>query len=281
VLVFGTTSNALGVWQMSIGQGEFLPDRDPRRGGSEAVLGAKLARELFGDENALGKFVRIGPERLRVIGVVAPKGNILGFDMDDIAFVPVATSMGMFNTDELFEIDLVFAHTDMTQEVVDGATRLLSQRHGGKQDFTVITQAAMLDVFDRVMRVVTTAVGAIAGISLLVGAIGILTIMWIAVGERVPEIGLLRALGATSRQIQRQFLFEAVALAACGGVAGLLVGGAILALLQLFVPGMPVHTPPEYVLAALVVSALTGLASGVAPARRAAALDPIEALRAE
>ncbi|MCZ6569357.1 MAG: FtsX-like permease family protein, partial [Deltaproteobacteria bacterium] len=128
---------------------------------------------------------------------------------------------------------------------------------------------------------ITASVGAIAGISLLVGAIGILTMMWITVNERVHEIGLMRALGATAAQVQRLFLLEAVILTLVGGVLGIAAGLGIAQVLSFAVPGMPVYTPLRYMLAALVVSALTGLLSGVAPARRAASLDPVEALRAQ
>jgi len=125
------------------------------------------------------------------------------------------------------------------------------------------------------------SVGAIAGISLLVGAIGILTMMWIAVGERTGEIGLARAIGATRRQIHVMFLVEAATLATAGGLLGVLAGMGIAALLRLAVPGLPVHTPLLFVVVAVAVSVGTGLLSGLLPARRAAALDPIEALRAE
>jgi putative ABC transport system permease protein len=158
--------------------------------------------------------------------------------------------------------------------------RLLTVRHGD-EDFSVTTQEAMLDVFGKVMDVVTMAVGAIASISLLVGATGILTMMWIAVGERTGEIGLLRALGASAGQVQAVFLAEAIALATLGGIAGIAFGLGIGALLRLVVPGLPVETPMRFVLAGLVVSFVTGIVAGVAPARRAASLDPIEALRAE
>src|SRR4029077_15143233 len=158
--------------------------------------------------------------------------------------------------------------------------RLLTARHG-EEDFTVVTQAAMLSVFDNVMNMITLAVGAIAGISLLVGAIGILTMMWIAVGERTAEIGLARAIGATRRQIQMLFLLEASALATTGGALGVLAGLGVAALLRLAVPGLPVHTPLLFVALAVGVSVGTGLLSGLLPARRAARLDPIEALRAE
>ena len=138
-----------------------------------------------------------------------------------------------------------------------------------------------IDVFGKVMGAVTFAVGAIAGISLFVGAIGILTILWIAVNERTGEIGLLRALGADARRIQQLFLLEAVALSLTGGAAGLAAGLALARIAHALVPAMPLETPPKFIVAALVVSTLVGLVSGVAPARRAARLDPIEALRAE
>jgi putative ABC transport system permease protein len=281
VFIYGTTAALLEVWKWPIGQGSFLPAGDPRRGSSVAVLGPTLKRELFGEENALGEFVRIAETRLRVIGVMAPKGKTLGLDMDDAAYVPVATGMRMFNLDELMEIDVLFSHEGLTDQVVEGARRLLMERHSGKEDFTITTQTAMLEVFDNVMNVITTAVGAIGGISLLVGAIGILTMMWIAVGERVEEIGLMRAIGATARDVQRLFLLESVILTVLGGVAGILLGLGISLVLRISVPGMPVYTPLGYIVAAIAVSVVTGLAAGVIPARRAAMLHPIEALRSE
>ncbi|MHC5209601.1 MAG: ABC transporter permease [Planctomycetota bacterium] len=281
VTVFGVTSDAPVTWGFGVRQGTFLPPGDPRRSSALAVLGPKLKRELFGDENALGRWVRAAGWRLRVIGVMEPKGQLLGFDIDDAIYVPVATSMRMFNLDELMEIDVTFHHESMTEPVVAGVRRLLTDRHGGREDFTITTQAEMLSVFGDIMDVITLAVTGIAAISLLVGAIGILTMMWIAVSQRTHEIGLLRALGATRAQVQQLFLIEAIGLAVLGGLIGLAGGLGLAALLRVLVPGLPVQTPPGYVLAALVVCLVTGLLSGVAPARRAASLDPIEALHAE
>jgi len=244
------------------------------------VLGPKLAHELFGERSALGEFVRIAGGRFRVVGVMEPKGQMMGFDIDDVAYVPVASAMDLFDQDELFEIDLIYANVRETARVEAEVKRVLALRHGD-EDFTVTSQEAMLDVFGKVMDVVTMAVGAIAGISLLVGATGILTMMWIAVGERTSEIGLVRALGASRGQVQALFLAEAAALATLGGIAGIVLGLGIGGALRLVVPGLPVETPVRFVVAGLVVSVLTGLVSGVAPARRAASLDPIEALRAE
>ncbi len=281
VFIYGSTHELPQVWKFGIGQGLFLPEGDPRRGTQVAVLGPTVKREIFGNENALGEFVRIADVRYRVIGIMAPKGRMLGFDIDDSVYVPVASAMQMFNLEELQEIDVVFRHEGYTDQVSEAIKQLLIQRHDGNEDFTIITQTEMLSVFDRIMDTITAAVGAIAGISLLVGAIGVFTMMWIAVGERVDEIGLLRALGATSREIQLIFLLEATLLTAIGGTAGVLIGMGLAGLLGLAVPGLPVFTPPEYVAAAIATSALTGLFAGVAPARRAAGLDPVEALRSE
>ncbi len=281
VYIYGTTATLPRVLNLNVRQGSFLPPGDPRRGAPVAVLGPTLKRELFGDANPLGRFVRIADTRLRVIGIMAPKGQMLGFDIDDAAYVPVATAMRMFNLDELIEIDVHYSHPGLTDQVVESIRLLLTERHGGREDFTITTQADMLEVFGNVMDVITMAVGAIAGISLLVGAIGILTIMWIAVSERTQEIGLVRAIGATPGQVLLIFLAEATVLATVGGAAGLLAGIGLANLLRAAVPGLPVHTPPELAAAALAVSLLTGLASGVLPARRAAGLDPVEALRTE
>jgi putative ABC transport system permease protein len=281
VVIYGVTPNIPRAWKFKIRQGSFWPGGDVQRGYQFAVLGPKLKRELFGEANALGQFVRIAGTRFRVIGVMAPKGQFLGFDIDDAAYVPVASAMRVFNLPELAEVDVVYAHAGLARAVERDVQRILLERHGGNEDFTLTSQEAMLSVFDNVMNVITMAVGAIAGISLLVGAIGILTMMWIAVGERTEEIGLARAIGATRHQIHLLFLSEAAALSTLGGTVGVAAGLGLAGLLRLAVPGLPVHTPPEFVAIAVGVSLVTGLLSGVLPARRAAALDPIEALRAE
>jgi putative ABC transport system permease protein len=281
VPVFGATPDIPTLYRFGARQGSFWPKGDPRTGGPWAVLGPKLARELFGDQSPLGEFIRIASGRFRVVGVMAPKGEMMGFDIDDVVYVPVASAMRLFNLDELLEIDLIYANVRDTARVEAAVKRVLTERHDGNEDFSVTTQEAMLEVFGNVMDVVTTAVGAIAGISLLVGATGILTMMWIAVGERTSEIGLVRALGASRGQVQALFLAEAATISLLGGLTGVVVGLGLGAALRLVVPGLPVETPVRFVLAGLAVSVLTGLVAGVAPARRAAGLDPIEALRAE
>jgi putative ABC transport system permease protein len=281
VFIYGVGWEAASAWRFNVAQWSFLPRMDPNRRGSYAVLGAKLAHELFDERSPLGQRVRIGGFSFLVIGVMAPKGQILGLDLDDTAFIPVATAMEIFNTDELLEIDVVAASSEAIAPVTDGIRRLLMERHRDEEDFTITTQTEMLETFGRVISMVTVAVSGIAGISLFVGAMGILTIMWISVHERTGEIGLLRAIGVSRSTVQLLFMLEAVALALAGGILGLVSGYGIMVLVRAAVPGLPMSTPIEAVIAALVMSLLVGIVSGVAPARRAAALDPIDALRAE
>lgn len=281
VIVYGVTPDLPAIWNWPVLVGSFWPHGDPRRGLDRAVLGPKLKTELFGPANALGEFVRIGGARFRVVGLMEPKGQFLGFDLDDSAYIPVASAMGIFNIDELHEIDVTIANASVLERTENDIRQILIERHAGREDFTVTSQAGMLEVFDNIMGMITTSVGAIAGVSLLVGAIGILTMMWIAVGERTHEIGLVRSIGATRGQVQMIFLVEAATIATLGGLLGLGVGLGLCALLRAGVPGLPVHTPPLFATIALAVSFVMGLISGVMPAKRAAELDPIVALRAE
>ncbi len=281
VIIYGVTSDVPEVWRFRVRQGRFLPPGDPRRGAPLAVLGPRLKRELFGEANPLGEHVRIGGARFLVIGVMEPKGEFLGFDMDDTAYVPVQSAQALFHRDELTEIDVLFSREVPVERVKEGIRRALTDRHGGEEDFTITTQTEMLDVLGRVLSIVSLAVGGIGAISLVVGAIGILTMMWISVGERTAEIGLVRALGATRRQVLRLFLLEAALLSVAGGAIGVAGGLAVGWLVRSAVPGLPFHTTLAFVLAALGASLFVGLASGVLPARRAAELDPLEALRAE
>lgn len=279
VYVLGTTHDALEMWRVELAQGTFLAAGESRS--STAVLGARLARELFPAGDALGAFVRVGGWRLRVIGVAAPRGQLLGWDFDDVAYVPVATALALFDRTELHEIDVAFQHVELSDSIVAAIRSQLAERHGGREDFTVVTQSAMLEMIDGVLVALTVGVGALGAVSLVVGAVGVLTILWISVGERTEEIGLCRALGATTGDIAALFLAEATALASAGGMTGLALGLGTAALLELLWPALDLAPRIDFVLAALVMSAAVGLLAGMLPALRAARLDPVEALRSE
>lgn len=278
--VYGTSPDFPDAYSFFVALGSFLPDDNPHAPRPTAVLGSKMRDELFGDANPLGDFIRIGGSRFRIVGVMESKGQMLGFDLDDTVYIPTARAMEMFNTDSLMEINLLYNEDAPVDEVVASVQRLLLARHGA-DDVTVTTQQQMMDVLGSILGVLTTAVGGLGAISLIVGGIGILTIMTIAVGERTNEIGLLRALGASKHQILTLFLGEAVILAAIGGITGLVIGVGGSQLLGWLIPALPVHTSLPYVLLSEAVALFIGLLAGVIPARHAAGLLPVEALRAE
>ena len=278
--IYGVGAAFPETFSMQVRSGRFLPDDDPTSPRAFVVLGYKVKQELFGNRNPLGERVRVGGDRYRVIGVMESKGQILGFDMDDTVYIPAARSLELFNRDGLVEIDLLYKEGTNTKQVVAGIKRILEARHG-REDFTITTQEQMLEVLSSILNVLTFAVGAIGSISLLVGGIGIITIMTISVNERITEIGLLRALGARQSQVLSLFLGEAIVLSAIGGAAGLVLGFGIAQLLHAALPALPVHTPWSYIIMAECIAVLIGLAAGVLPARKAAHMDPVEALRSE
>jgi putative ABC transport system permease protein len=212
---------------------------------------------------------------------MTPKGQLLGFDIDDAAYIPVGIALELFNQDGLVEIDVLFNHAAESAAAVDAIRDLLKRRHDNEEDFTIVTQTEMLDTVDRVLGIVNWAVSGIGAISLVVGAIGVLTIMWIAVGERTAEIGLLKAIGARPSDILLIFLGEATMLSAVGGALGVLAGFALAGLIRVGFPGVPFAVSLPYVAAAIATSVLVGIVCGVLPARRATRLDPIEALHAD
>jgi putative ABC transport system permease protein len=210
---------------------------------------------------------------------MAPKGQLLGFDIDDSAYIPIVAAQELFNRDDVIEIDVLFRNAAEASAVVEAIRALIKSRHDNEEDFTIVTQTQMLETADRILGIVSLAVSGIGAISLIVGAIGVLTIMWIAVGERTSEIGLLKAIGAAPSEILLIFLSEAVMLSLAGGLLGVSCGFGLAALVRLFFPGLPFSLSLPYAVAALVTSMAVGLLSGVLPARRAIRL--VDALHAE
>ena len=278
--VSGVTSEMLKVYSIKVRSGQFLPPEDTENARAFVVLGAKLKSELFGSENALGARLTVGNLQFRVIGVLEAKGQFLGIDLDDAAYIPIARSLELYNRDGLMQIELSYAEGMPVSRISAAIVDTLKARHG-REDFTITTQEDMLRTLSNILDVLTMAVGALGSMSLLVGGVGIVTIMTIAVTERTSEIGLLVALGAPRRTILGLFLGEAVVLSALGGAVGLALGFGLAQMLHLLVPALPVHTPISFVLFAELVAVVIGLLAGVLPARRAARLDPVDALRAE
>jgi putative ABC transport system permease protein len=260
--------------------GTFLPHDDLARARNVAVLGARVYEELYGTANALGERIRVGGQRYRVVGIMEPKGDMVGIDLDDTVYIPAARGLELFNRQGLLEVDVLYAEDAPVDEVVAGITRILAARHGA-EDFTVITQQQMLDVLGSIVDVLTLGVAALGGISLLVGGVGIFTIMTIAVRERTQEIGLLRAIGARRSRIAELFLGEAMLLSGVGGAGGLALGMGIVLVVQWTVPAIPATISPLYVVLSLALAVLIGALAGVLPARNAARLEPLDALRAE
>jgi putative ABC transport system permease protein len=277
VVIMGSTAHMLEVRRLEVASGRFLSASDPDAGGTEVVLGVKVVRELFGSSNPLGQVVRIGDWRFRVVGVLAPHGRSLGFDFDDLVIVPVRTAMRVFNRSSLFRIMVEMRSSADLEAGQEAIEKLMAERHR-VEDVTVIRQDAVVSTFSSILNVLTLVLVAIASVSLTVAGVGIMNVMLVAVAERRQEIGLLKALGASTSQVLGVFIAEAAVLSSIGGVLGLAAGwGAIRAFVKVY-PAFPASPPPWAVAASLAVAVGVGVVFGTLPARRAARLDPIRAL---
>ena len=275
-VIVGTTNEIRGIRHIDMGVGRFLP-----AGVTDApvcVIGAKIQTELFDNRNPLGETIRIGGRRFRVIGIMAAHGTSIGMNLDEVVEIPVDTAMRMFNRTSLFRILIEVDSHEEIEATRKAVISVLTQRHDGEEDITVLTQDAVLSTFDQILKILTAALAGIAAVSLTVAGIGIMNVMLVSVSERTREIGLLKALGVTRLQVVSVFLLEAAIISTTGGLAGLAAGFAAGRFLQHLYPDFPVQPPVWAVVTALVVSFSVGLLFGGLPARRAAALDPVEAL---
>jgi putative ABC transport system permease protein len=274
VPVAGSTHAVQHVWGLSLASGRFLPEEDPRNATPHCVLGANVRRDLFGADSPLGHSVRLGDRRFRVVGVLKPKGEFFGINMDDIVIIPVASAQVLFNLHSLLRIGVVARTREDVPYARREIERIIRDRHRGELDVTVISEEAVSSAFDRILVALTFALGGIAAISMSVAGILIMNVMLIAVAQRTGEIGLLKALGASPRQIRLLFLAEAALLSGIGAVAGSVIGQLGSFVIRLIYPAVPAFAPAWAVAGAFALAVGAGLAFSALPARRAAALDP-------
>lgn len=278
VTILGSTAEMYEVRSLEMAQGQFLPPGDPGRGEPVAVLGTTVKEELFGARRALGQWIRINDRRFRVIGVLSDKGESLGANINDAVFIPVASAQALFNQFGLFRVLVQAKSRESIERAKREIVEIMRLRHDGEEDVTVITQDAVLATFDRILTALTLAVAGIAAISLGVAGVLIMNVMLVSVTQRTAEIGLLKAVGASPRQILQLFLTESAMLSLLGAALGIAVAFAgVWALGRLF-PGFPLQVPYWSLAAAAGIALVTGVVFGIMPARRAARLDPVQAL---
>ena len=278
VPIIGATSDFKRLQKLEVAAGQFLPEGEADRGGSVVVLGHTVAKELFGGANPLGMTVRIGGWRMRVIGVLAMRGTQLGMQVDESVFIAVATSMRMANRSSVSRIMLELYPKADTDRAIEQVKKLLIDRHD-EEDFTCVSQDAVLESLSSIIRTIALAIVGIAAISLAVAGIGIMNVMLVSVSERSAEVGLLKAIGATRRQILGVFLVEAATLSMLGGLLGLAAGTGLVLLGNQLYPAVDATTPLWAIVAVMILSLGTGIGFGVLPAWRAANLDPVAALQ--
>jgi putative ABC transport system permease protein len=276
--ILGSTHTLIRVRHLAMAQGRFLPEAEADKAMPVCVIGQTMREQLFPNKPAVGEWLRINDRRFRVIGVLASKGQSIGTDFDEIVIIPVASAQALFDTSSLFRVLIEAKSKEAMVHAVEDIKAIIKARHEGEDDITLITQDSVVNTFDKILTALTLTVASIAGISLAVAGVLVMNVMLVSVTQRTSEIGLLKALGATRRQLIALFLTEAALLSLAGAVLGVVLGQAALWLLQALYPNFPFILPVWALLAALAVSLFTGLVFGVLPARKAAHLDPVSAL---
>lgn len=278
ISVLGTTHTMKRLFDYELNSGRFLPELDLDNATPMCVIGDTIARELFGNAEPVGKWVRMGDRRVRVIGALSQGGQTGGHDLDEAVFVPIAFAMQIYDTESVQRMMVETTSAESMVKAKKDILDIIKARHFGHEDITVMDQGTILDTFNKIFLVLTSTLAGIAAISLAVAGTLIMNVMLVAVSQRTAEIGLLKALGARRGQIIGLFLTEATMLSLLGAVVGVLVGYACIELLREVYPLIDFRAPDWAVISAVLMALASGLLFGIMPARRAADLDPVEAL---
>jgi ABC-type antimicrobial peptide transport system permease subunit len=288
-MIFGADASRFDIDQSVVAQGRPYTEQENAAAAQVAVLGSTIATDLFGDEDPIGKTLRIGTYNFTVIGVYEKKALSLDSSAEQV-FVPLQTAQKkLLGIDYLFYILAQARDNSQSEATAEDIRGILRENHNipnpDKDDFAVNTQAGNLSTFNTILTGITFLLIAVAAISLLVGGVGIMNIMYVVVTERISEIGLKKSLGAKYSDILSEFLIEAILLTAAGGILGIALGAGVSYLISLVANGLGFEwefSVPLYgIILGVGVSSAIGLVFGVFPARRAAKMDPMEALRHE
>jgi len=284
--VIGTTPDIKAIQNLSLFKGRFFDEDEDKGSRRVAIIGETVVKNIFENQDPVGEIIRIGKVPFEVVGVLSPKGlDLYGVDQDDRIFIPVKTALRrLFNLDYINTIYVKVKSDklmDSTAKEIDSILRVAHHIKEGKEsDFTVLNQDSILEAQKESSQTFTLLIGSIAGLSLVVGGIGVLAVMLISIKERIKEIGLRRAVGAKRKDILIQFLSEAMLLSVGGGLIGIALGVVISVMMAIFAK-VPLIIPLETAALSFFATFIIGMFFGVYPARKAAFLDPIKALQTE
>lgn len=280
VSVTGSTADYLNIRNLSIKEGRFISDLDEKYRQKNAVLGSSLAETLFGNQSPVNKTVLIDGERYHVVGVLNSKGGSMGQNSDDSVFISFSTAQRLMKTTYITQFYVQADSQNTVNWAMNGISAVMSRTYSSTDDYSVVNQQDVMETMSSVTNTMTMLLASIAGISLLVGGIGIMNIMLVSVTERTREIGIRKAIGARKRDILLQFLIESAVLSMIGGLCGIALGVFAAEVYAVMTGGLAVYSVPV-IGSAFLFSAAVGMVFGVFPAYKASRLSPIEALRSE
>jgi len=281
IIIIGTTNDMFTVRNLKLQQGKKLPQNSHIRATPVCILGAGLAQKLFPNSSAVGQWLRIGEYRYRVIGQLEQRGESLGLDLRDMAIIPIQSAQMLFNSPALFRILLQLKQAGFETKTISQINKAIAKRHDGEADITIVSQDSVLNAFNKIILAVTASIGAIAAISLLVAGILIMNVSYISVSQRREEIGLLKSLGASASEIHQIFLIGSLVLTLFGVLIGIVLSYFLIFLINVNFPDIPIAIPWWSTASASVTAIVVGLLFSWLPANKAAAVDPILALRGE